>query len=244
MIHATSNDLFGPYEFREVVLTPRPDDWDSEGIHNPKVTKAKNRFLLYYLGIPAWKTGFAWSDTIKGPWKRSDTWKIPTNNPAIWIHENGRVYCVGKRRSPLVPNVRPWTNWMEAFSAPEIDGEYEPVGDTNKSRLPNNYELEDPTIWYDCSRYHVILVDWKGLASGVRQAGLHYSSTDGIDYELVSSTPLFSRSLEVDSGTMELAKRERPQIVVDRSNRPVALCTACQQQEGEAFIAVTPIKTG
>jgi hypothetical protein len=131
---------------------------------------------------------------------------------------------------------------MEAFASPKADGVYKPVGDPNTNRLPNNYDLEDPTVWYDGTRYHVVLSDWKGLAGGVNKAGLHYTSADGAEYDLVSREPIYTHSLDIDRNTIPLFRRERPQIVLDEKKQPIALCTSCLQREGESFIAVTPVK--
>lgn len=242
-IRATSSDLYGPYEFQEVVLEPRTDQWDSEAIHNPKIMKVGNRYLLYYLGLPQYHTGFAWADTIEGPFIRGEQSALKLNNPAFWVHDDGSVYCVGKVRSPLLDTeVRPWTNWMIAYKAPSLDGPYEVVGDPMTNRLPNDYELEDPTLWWDGTHYHVILTDWKGKVTGAR-TGLHYKSKNGIDYELVSPKPVFDHKIQTDKRTISpLNRNERPQIVLDDANKPIALCTAYLEPKGLAGVAITPVE--
>lgn len=244
VIRATSNNLFGPYTFAEVVIEPRPDQWDNIGNHNPKITRVDGRYLLYYLGTTnktRWATGFAWADKIEGPWSRGNHFSIPTNNPALWVHDDGSAYCVGKKRSPLVPDVRPWTNWMEALRAPRFDGEYQVVGDPMTNRLPSNYELEDPTLWHDGQHYHVIVTDWKAKATGTERAGTHYRSTDGIDYELVSPQPVFDHALALEDQTLTVARRERPQVVLDEQQHPIALCTSYREKRSESGVVISPI---
>ena len=243
VIRASSDSLYGPYEFQEVVLRPRGGKWDSQGIHNPKIVKTEEGFLLVYLGIPGWKGGIAESDHVTGQWRRRDQPTIPTHNPALWIHEDGEAYVVGKRRSPLVPNVEPWTNWMDAYRAEQYEGPYKPVGDPGTNRLPEGHQLEDPTLWWDGEKYNVILVDWRARASGIHQAGLHYTSTYGADFKLVSRQPLFlPHSIPLDKWQeMQLIRRERPQIVLDADNQPIALCTAWREEGGESGVAITPV---
>ncbi len=248
IIRATSDNLFGPYTFAEIVFGARPDQWDNVGNHNPKIMRVGDRFLLYYLGITnktAWATAFAWADDIEGPWTRGDAPSIPTNNPALWVHADGSAYAVGKRRSPLVPDVRPWTNWMEAFTAPQVSGPYAVLGDPMTNRLPADYELEDPTIWWDGAHYHVIVTDWKAKATGEERAGVHYRSADGVVYELVSPRPVYDHkqlAMESPAPSLTLRRRERPQIVLDENNAPIALWTSFLENGGESGVAVTPIE--
>lgn len=245
VIRAISDNLFGPYTFADIVIEPRTGQWDCIGNHNPKITLINGMYLLYYLGVTDkthWATGFAWADVIEGPWSRSDRPSIPTNNPALWVHGNGSAYCVGKKRSPLVPDVRPFTNWMEALRAPRFDRDYEVVGDPMTNRLPSNYELEDPTLWWDGEHYHVIVTDWKARATGIERAGAHYRSADGVVYELVSSQPVFDRTLVLEDQTLTVARRERPQIVLDDKQSPIALCTSYRLDAAEAGVAITPVR--
>ncbi len=248
VIRASADSLFGPYVSEEVVIRPRPDQWDCIGNHNPKVLRVDGRFLLYYLGSTnkgPWATGFAWAERIEGPWTRGTDWSIPTNNPALWIHDDGSAYCVGKKRSPLVPDVKPWTNWMEALRADRVDGSYKVVGDPMTNRLPGDYELEDPTLWWDGQCYHVIVTDWKAKATGIERAGVHYRSSDGVTYELVSPRPVFDHTLPMEDGrVIALARHERPQVVLDDRHCPIALCTSYRERHGESGIAVLPVQWG
>jgi hypothetical protein len=68
-VRATSKDLLGPYEFAEVVLQKRPDNWDNSRVHNVKIVKAGEKFVLYYINS-ANQTGYAVADAVTGPWKR------------------------------------------------------------------------------------------------------------------------------------------------------------------------------
>ena len=96
IIRATSKSLFGPYTFAEVVFDLVKHPWATEAMHNPKVMKVGKKFLLYHLGMPLWQTGFAFADHIEGPWTAIKKPVIATNNPAIMIKPDGKIYVVGK----------------------------------------------------------------------------------------------------------------------------------------------------
>lgn len=96
IIRATSKFLFGPYTFKEVVMIPSEHPWAKQGLHNPKITKIGDQFLLYHLGIPGWKTGFMFSDSIEGPWKPVEKSILRTNNPSLLIRDDKSIYAVGK----------------------------------------------------------------------------------------------------------------------------------------------------
>ena len=157
VIRATSKSLFGPYQFQEVVLHPSNHPWATQGVHNPKITRAGNKYLLYHLGIPQWKTGFAFADSILGPWTPVPNPVISTNNPALLVRPDGRAYAVGKFK-PKVPRDGRWDANMQAFEAADYKGPYKLIQDT-LNRLPGNFELEDPTIWWANNRYNVICTD-------------------------------------------------------------------------------------
>ena len=48
-VRATSTNLYGPYQFQEVVLQKRPDNWDKSRVHNVKIVKAGDKFVIYYI---------------------------------------------------------------------------------------------------------------------------------------------------------------------------------------------------
>ncbi|AWX43654.1 hypothetical protein HME9304_00645 [Flagellimonas maritima] len=93
IVHATSENPEGPYEFSEVVFERRgPQFWDGMMTHNPTIQKVGDTYLLYYIGatydfpypeeeIPNelkrevrgyQRIGLATSKSPFGPWKRKD----------------------------------------------------------------------------------------------------------------------------------------------------------------------------
>ncbi|MDF3128866.1 glycoside hydrolase family protein [Kiritimatiellaeota bacterium B1221] len=97
IVRAVSDRPAGPYQFEEVVLADRGEEfWDGRVTHNPTIRKWGEQFLLFYTGttykgpfIPAataepavtaqwaeaWngkRCGLAVADSVYGPWKRMD----------------------------------------------------------------------------------------------------------------------------------------------------------------------------
>ena len=252
IVRGTSKTLLGPYTFAGEVFRPRPGDFfDSEGCHNPKITFHNGKYYLYYLGIPAWKSGVAVSDSVEGPWERQKDWCIPANNPALWIHPDGSVYGVGKVKveNPKFPGSKKFDellHYIHAFRSPSIFGPYTMLHKGKDNALPNNYQNEDPCLWHDGTRYHMLLTDLHGLASGLHKSFVYYTSRDGISYELVSKEPLFSNQIPVrfeDGSETKFLRIERPNVFLDEEGAVIAVLAACspeKQTEG-ARILVFPV---
>ena len=99
VVHAISKTAEGPYEFKDVALPARGAAyWDGRSTHNPRITKYKDTYILYYMGStnpfddvmknPDTVTlqspyatvarankriGIATSKSLNGPWQRRDT---------------------------------------------------------------------------------------------------------------------------------------------------------------------------
>jgi hypothetical protein len=98
--------------------------------------------------------------------------------------------------------------------------------------------LEDPTIWWANNQYNVVLNDWKGKATGTVKAGAQYYSKDGIRYELMSSEPVFTKTVRFDDGSSETCnRRERPFVYANEKGEAVALFTSCLQSSGGGEIS-------
>jgi len=245
VIRATSKSLFGPYQFQEVVLHPSKHPWAKQAVHNPKVMKSGNRFLIYHLGIPVWQTGFAWADSIKGPWQPVDKPVLTTNNQSIFERADGTAYAVGKFK-PKPTRDGEWDACMQAFEAPSIHGPYRLLGGPG-NRLPGNFELEDPCVWMDHGSYQVLCTDWESKATGIRKALVHYTSDDGVKYDLVSQIPVWSQNdpLPLAGGkSMRVAGIERPQVALDEAGKVIALLVSAYPEIKESeptFIIIRPV---
>lgn len=252
IVRATSKNLLGPYTFAEEVFRPRPGDFfDSEGCHNPKIAFHEGKYYLYHLGIPAWKSGVAVSDSVEGPWQRRKEWCIPANNPGLWIHKDGSVYGVGKVKveNPKFPGSKEFDELLHhihAFRADSIFGPYTMLHKGSENALPSGFQNEDPCVWHDGKRYHMLLTDLHGFATGFHKSFAYYTSNDGLSYELVSRDPLFTNQIPIRfaDGTEEKFQRiERPNVVLDDQGCVVAVLAACtpENEKDGSRILVFPV---
>jgi hypothetical protein len=233
-VRATSKDLLGPYKFEEVVLQKRADHWDNSRVHNVKIVKAGQKFVLYYINT-ANQTGYAVADAVTGPWTRCEKPIIAASNPAPLIRANGSVYvfCRLKDKREINRGI--------AFTAPSFQGPYAVVAN-GENLLPDGGELEDPTIWWAGDQYNIVLNDWKGHATGVNKQGAQYRSKDGVNYELVTKDPIFTKSVIYDDGSTDtFSRRERPFVYVNEKGEAVALFTACLPSTGPSRVVAQPI---
>lgn len=236
-IRATSKDLLGPYTFQEVVLEKRAGFWDSERVHNVKIVKSGSKFILYYIST-ANETGYAEATSVTGPWTRSEK-MVSFSNPAPLIHPDGSVYILGRLSVKIDgKDVRV----ARAAKAPGYQGPYTAVAPDAINLFPDNYELEDPTIWWANNQYNVICTDFGGKATGNGKSGVQYYSKDGINYQLLTTEPINTKTIAYDDGTSETFKRvERPFIYVNENGAVTAYFLACMTPEGQGRIIVYPV---
>lgn len=244
IIRATSKSLFGPYKFAEVVIDPRTHSWAKDGVCNCKIIKVGGKFVLYYLGIPAFKTGFALADNILGSWQVLDKPIIPTNNPALLQTPSGKFYAVGKYKStPIIDGDRDC--FMNAFESDSLLGPYKLVGG-NTNRLPYDFELEDPTIWWANNQYNVVCTDWAGKVTGIEKASVLYTSKDGVNYKLYSEIPILSKEelIPVRGGdSLKIFIVERPEVCLDKNQNVDALLLAVRPTNVDpSYIVIRPVK--
>lgn len=237
IVRATSDNLYGPYTFREVVIQKREGYWDNDRAHNPKIVKVGNRYVLYYISS-ANETGYAYADAITGPWTRTDSVAMPFSNPAPLVRKDGSVYVFGRR---AMGNVR----IAQGYEAKTFNGQYHKIAD-QFNLLPDTNQLEDPTIWWASGQYNVILNDFNGDLTGGRKNGAQYYSTDGIHYFPVAKDPVFTKTVTyADGSSRTFRRRERPFVYVDEKERVTAFFTAClvQNEDGseQSWIEVQPV---
>jgi hypothetical protein len=236
IIRATSDNLYGPYTFREVVIQKREGNWDNDRAHNPKIVKAGDKYVLYYISS-ANETGYAYADNVTGPWTRIDSVAMPFSNPAPLIRMDGSVYVFGRKS---IGNIR----IAQAYEAKAFNSSYKLVSN-RFNLLPDSNQIEDPTIWWASNQYNVILSDFNGGATGVKKAGAQYYSSDGIQYNLVSREPVYTKTVNYDDGSSYTFKRrERPFVYVDESGKIKAFFTSCLSETDKkehSWIVVQPV---
>jgi hypothetical protein len=237
IVRATSDNLYGPYKFEEVVIQKREGKWDNDRAHNPKIVKAGSKYVLYYISS-ANETGYASADAITGPWKRVDSLPMPFSNPAPLVRKDGSIYVFGRK---AIGNVR----IAQAYEARTFESRYKMVSN-QFNLLPDSNQLEDPTIWWASGQYNVILSDFRGDATGVNKNGAQYYSIDGINYQLVSKEPVYTKTVTYDDGTSTtFRRRKRPFVFEDEKGKVTAFFTSClvQKKDGkeQSWIEVNPV---
>jgi hypothetical protein len=96
-------------------------------------------------------------------------------------------------------------------------------------------------------RYHVLCTDWESKATGIRKSLVHYTSDDGVKYDLVSQIPVWSQDEPLplaDGKSMRVAGIERPQVVRDEHGAVVALLVSAYPEVKESqptFIIIRPV---
>jgi hypothetical protein len=242
VVRAVSKSLFGPYVVAGVVLDPAHHPWARQGIANPKVMRVGHGFLLHYLGIPKWQTGFAFADKIEGPWTVVYKPVIPTMNASLLIKPDGKVYAVGKFKINS-PTPNQWNAFMRAYEADDLLGPYRVVADDG-DRLPNGFELEDPALWWANNQYNLLCTDWQGKVTGINKPLVYYTSRDGVHYKLFSNVPVWSWTDPVSvvgGDTLQITRVERPEVFLDADGAVAAILAAVQPGNKASYILIRPV---
>jgi len=217
--------------------------------HNPAIREFRGVYYLYHIGatydfdIPtpdrqlsegkyaehqelyrlAWnnkRIGLASSDSIFGPWKRGDAplieprpgkWDtLITSNPSICIREDGFTLMIYKSRR----------SWNDPFqlgiaTAPHPTGPFTRVSDD--PTFP--FDCEDPSLWWEDGRYHVIMKDFSGQICGEPDAGAYAWSEDGVQWHLPEDSRAYSRTVRWDDGTTSThGNLERPSLLMENGH--------------------------
>ncbi len=240
IVRATAKSPLGPYQFREVVLKGRGGAWwDGKMCHNPKIVRAGDSFVLYYIGSAVGsglrKCGYAHAKPVTGPWTRCDQ-PLPFgkdhNNPAPYVHEDGRV-LVAFRDERLR---------MYIAEAAAFDGNYK----ITASDLFPGIRIEDPDVFRLGGRYHMVAEDNEGKMTGHARHGAHLVSVDGIQWTRHDPILAYDHTLRWDDGTtIEADRRERPELFNANATRkgngqPTHLITAVQVGQ-DTWCHVQPI---
>jgi len=240
IVRATADNPMGPFHFEEVVLAGRGGNyWDGQSCHGPKIVKIKDRFILYYQAIACdsrlRKIGYAWADSIEGPWHRCDH-EIPltedANNPAPYIREDGSVVLAFRNRRLV----------MYVAEADAFDGDYKIIADN----IFSGGKIEDPDLFCADGKYHMVMNDVHGAISGTIRNGGHLVSEDAITWEPYKHPRAYSHELVWADGTSWTAtRRERPDFFNDRTGvkgngQPTHLITGVLH-DGQSWCVVQEI---
>ena len=267
VVRASAAAPEGPYRFDEVVLPRRgPESFDGMNTHNPSVKFWNGTYYLYYMGatyddgpppgpgepvpheryVATWnnkRIGLATSRSVFGPWTRRDTplllprpgkWdRTATTNPSAAILPDGTTYMIYKSRAgdgaPLQLGIA---------VAPRPDGPFERLTDGPAFDFGDPHlHVEDPFLWRQDGRFHVILKDdYKpragepfaapgGGLTGEWGAGVYATSDDCVAWTFHGKA--YSRHVRWADGTVtEQPNVERPNLLLDDAGRPTHLFCA------------------
>jgi hypothetical protein len=257
---ATAETPFGPYRFAEVVLPKRPGYWDGDVTHNPSVQRFGDRFYLYYNGNRGngewWdhrnhqRVGLAVADRPEGPWKRFDeplldvtpgAWDAKvTTNPSCAQTPDGRFILVYKGVGDSLPGPQYGPVLHGVAFADRPEGPFVKHGEPIFARAGVAFPGEDPFVWCQEGRYHVLLKDQGTFYTPSSRAIVRFESDHGLDWRL-SDPPLFQeRALtHADGRREEVHRLERP-FFYGSTDGPVAFfCAVKPRADGEeSLIAV------
>ncbi|MBN2088354.1 glycoside hydrolase family protein [candidate division KSB1 bacterium] len=255
IVRATSDTPAGPYQFAEVVLPARGEEfWDGRMTHNPAIRKFKDTYLLFYIGStfkgepptdeelkenssPKIKEaynniriGLATSKSILGPWERKDApvldirpdkWdKTVVTNPAPCVLDDGSILLVYRSNTP--EGLRLGIAKASHFSKPFLR-----ISDIPIFQFDNKHFCEDPFIWWNGKNFEVIMKDMTGKITGEFHAGVHATSTDGINWVISNPAKAYSRTIHWEDGrTTTQGSFERPQLLFNDRGIPTHLFTA------------------
>jgi hypothetical protein len=242
IVHATSETPDGRFAFQQVILPDRGEQfWDGRMTHNPTIHRHGERYLLFYLGVTfkgprpdpkvLWENpgrtnhigyaghiGLATATSPWGPWERLDEpilsprpdhWDHSvTTNPAPCVHEGGSILLI-YRSYGLQHGVAFAERWDKPFRR---------LGEGPISCFTGPARIEDPYLWHDGKRYHLIAKDLSedGALSGEVNAGVSALSEDGIHWRWDDPLKAYSRRLTWSDGkTTVQGCLERPQVLVE-----------------------------
>ncbi|QBG47023.1 glycosyl hydrolase family 43 [Verrucomicrobia bacterium S94] len=205
--HAVADHPAGPYKTVDVAVTGRGGDWwDAMTCHNPTVHEVDGKYVLFYMGnsdgtAATKRVGMATSDSLDGPWKRSDqpiiepdpdpgAWNsMITSNPAFLRHPNGQYWlyykswCVADREKDIREN--DWRNTYRQYGlaiAKSLDGPWEKQGGPilDLRRVVEDAQSEDAYVWFEDGTFKMLMRD---MGYWNHQYGLYFESADGIHWD-------------------------------------------------------------
>jgi hypothetical protein len=116
IVHCTSKTPEGPYQFSDVTLPARGSQyWDGRSTHNPRITKYKDTYILFYMGSthPFDEVKDPKALTLESPWAT-----VARSNKRIGIATSKSPYGPWERRDAPVLDTKPGTFYSFLTSNP------------------------------------------------------------------------------------------------------------------------------
>ncbi len=259
--HAVADQPEGPYVIHDIALTPREGMWDSTSVHNPHIQKIDGQYVLFFMGNCNKKTdtkrvGIAVSDSLDGPWKRSDSPIIQPGDEGAWDDHCTTNPCFLKRDGKYWIYYKSWnTNEYVTSTHPTIrgnrkyglaisdklEGPYHKHPDNpiiDFSSRGNNCQFEDAFVWQEDDKIKLIARD---MGFFDHEKGLYFESDDGVHF----SDPTIAyyglnnyiQQPAAPAHLKRYGRIERPQLLL-RNGKPAYLFGASQGGKYETSSAV------
>lgn len=265
--HATSAYPDGPYTKAEIILRPRPDNWDKITMHNVQVNKFGNKFYMYYISTHSgtvqmndsilreigltgyshkyWnllrsnqRAGVAIASSLEGPWLRKDSPMIEPQKPIYTVAVNPSVCQGGDGRYYLI---------IKGDNAPSgrkhliqaVGVSNTPEGPFHISEKPafSDIPTEDVCIWYDQSRKRFYALFH---AHGGNFIGL-ITSENGIEWQKATHYEVCKKQIPLKDGSvMKVDRMERPYMFLE--NGKPAMLSFGVKKGNDSFIVFFRLK--
>lgn len=210
-IHAVSDNLIGPYVDKGLCW---PDDQGGKGHNVTALVLPDGRYAIV---ISETRPGDVFvSKSLDGPWEHLGRLQVATNefshlgkmsNVSIMVRPDGNYEIVA--RSGAI-----WISQTGILGPYTVQG---PSVYLNLPGLPQHdlYKLEDPTVWFNDGRYHIVVNNW-----GDRKA-YHLTSADGIHdwkYQGLAYDPTTAFVRYTDGTVNHWNKMERPSVFIENGH--------------------------
>ena len=252
--HAVADSPEGPYKTVDVAVSGRGGDWwDSMTCHNPTIHKVGDKYVLFYMGtsdgtVYTKRVGMATSDSLYGPWKRTDepiilpdpdphAWNsMCTTNPAfVQVSDDQfRLYykswCIKDWEYDLVHGDGVKTNRQYGLAtASTIEGPWKKVGDKpiiDLRFIGKNAQSEDAYIWIEDNTYKMIMRD---MGYWNHEYGLYFESSDGVEWSHPKISFFNSHKYfpEPPNGLDREGRFERVQLLMKNGKPEYMFCAFC-----------------
>lgn len=191
---------------------------------NPVLSEEQHREARLHQQI-----GLMVADSLEGPWQRRDEPVIPRNpdagkwdsqmttNASPCVLPDGSIVVIYKGVAHHHDFMRLGLARAAAWNRP-----FERVLDQPLFAFDQmNASVEDPFLWYDGTRFHLLMKDMTGGLCGEEHGGLYASSPDAIRWDIRRHEVAYSRTVHWDDGTVSTqGNLERPSLLLDRNGTP------------------------
>ncbi len=270
--HAVSDSPFGPFEFKNVALPARGENyWDGLVTHNPNIHFFNEKYFLYYMGntgngkaVPNelnWehrnnqRIGVAVSDNPNGPWHR-------LNKPLIDVSPDSLAHDALMVSNPTVTKT-PDNRYILIYKAVAKKGKMpfggpvvhlaaisdKPDGPFRKQMNPiftaRDFEFpaEDPYIWYEDSTCYAIVKDMSGAFTNAGRSLALFCSDDGLNWEKAKHPLVSKLEIHWENGLKQKVHAlERPQLYFENGKLVAMLCAVNETLDHSYNIQI-PLKT-